>query len=63
MIIRFIRRMRATRELQAAKARVATISRQINENRKKHKAWVPLLGQLMQAKNDMLRAENALRGL
>lgn len=63
MILRFIRRHRAARELQAAKARVATISRQINENRKKHKAWVPLLGQLMQAKNDMLRAENMLRGL
>lgn len=63
MILRFIRRHRAARELEAAKARVATISRQINENRKKHKAWVFLLGQLMQAKNDMLRAENALRGL
>lgn len=63
MILRFIRRHRAARDLEVAKARVAAISHCIEINRKKHKAFRPLLGQLMQAKNDMLRAENALRGL
>ena len=64
--LRYIRhhfaRRRATRELEWAKARVALISRQIDENRKSHKPHRPLLGQLLEARNAMLRAENTLRG-
>lgn len=62
MIIRFIRRMRAARKLEAAKARVSTISRQIDANRKAHRAFRPLLGSLADARRDMLRAEIEMRG-
>ena len=61
-ISRFAARRRAARELEAAKARVATISRQIEQSRKAHKAWRPMLGSLADARRDMLRAEVELRG-
>ena len=60
MILRYFRRRRAARELEAAKARVALISKQINENRRKRKKWVPLLGNLNEARHAMLRAETEL---
>lgn len=57
MILRIIRRMRAARKLEAAKVRVSALSRQIDANRKAHRAFRPLLGSLKDARQDMLRAE------
>lgn len=62
MIIRLIRRHRAQRHLEVAKARVAVLSRLIDHRRKTRKAWRPLLGSLADARRDMLRAEIELRG-
>lgn len=55
-------RRRAARKLAEAKQRVAALSRQIEQNRKSRKAWRPMLGQLTDARRDMLRAEVELRG-
>lgn len=63
MILRFIRRQRALRDLENAKVRVATLSRLIDHNRKAHKAFRPLMGSLYEARKDMLRAEIRLRGM
>lgn len=63
MIIRFIRRHRAARNLEVAKVRVATLSHQIDHRRKSKQPWRPLLGSLADARRDMLRAEIELRGL
>ena len=62
MIIRLIRRHRAQRNLEIAKARVASLSQQIDHRRKSKQAWRPLLGSLADARRDMLRAEIELRG-
>lgn len=58
----FLRRFRARRRLKQAQVKYISVLAQIHENRRKHKAWRPLMGILAEARTEMLRAEIAMGG-
>lgn len=58
----FIRRFRARRRLKQAQVKYQTVLSQIHENKRKHRAWRPLMGILAEVRTEMLRAEIALGG-